>query len=42
MDGPGILGLLRDMVRAPSHPGIERQEEAGAGLGDGKDGDRDP
>lgn len=30
MDDPGILGLLRDMVRAPSHPGIERQEEAAA------------
>jgi acetylornithine deacetylase/succinyl-diaminopimelate desuccinylase family protein len=30
MDGSGILDLLRDMVRAPSHPGVERQEE-GAG-----------
>lgn len=30
MDQAGILGLLRDMVRAPSHPGIERQEEAAA------------
>ena len=27
MDDNGIVGLLRDMVRAPSHPGVQRQEE---------------
>jgi acetylornithine deacetylase/succinyl-diaminopimelate desuccinylase family protein len=30
MDDTGILELLRDMVRAPSHPGVARQEEAAA------------
>ena len=30
MDDREILELLRDMVRAPSHPGIERQEEEAA------------
>mgnify|MGYP001583251775 CR=1 FL=1 len=30
MDDSGILELLRDMVRAPSHPGVARQEEAAA------------
>jgi acetylornithine deacetylase/succinyl-diaminopimelate desuccinylase len=30
MDEREILELLADMVRAPSHPGIERQEEAAA------------
>ena len=27
MDDRGILELLRTMVRAPSHPGVPRQEE---------------
>ena len=35
MDDREILELLRDMVRAPSHPGIERQEEAAARVLDG-------
>lgn len=35
MDEMGIVELLRDMVRAPSHPGIERQEEAAARVLDG-------
>lgn len=30
MDDKGILELLMEMVKAPSHPGIERQEEAAA------------
>jgi acetylornithine deacetylase/succinyl-diaminopimelate desuccinylase family protein len=30
MDDRGILDLLQTMVRAPSHPGVERQEEAAA------------
>jgi len=30
MDDTGTLELLRDMVRAPSHPGVARQEEAAA------------
>jgi acetylornithine deacetylase/succinyl-diaminopimelate desuccinylase len=30
MDEHGILELLRAMVRAPSHPGVPRQEEAAA------------
>src|SRR6185295_2772556 len=28
IDGSGWLALLADMVRAPSHPGVPRQEEA--------------
>ncbi len=28
MDDRGILALLQAMVRAPSHPGVPRQEEA--------------
>lgn len=32
MDERGILELLRAMVRAPSHPGVPRQEEAAAGA----------
>lgn len=35
MEDREILELLRDMVRAPSHPGIERQEEAAARVLDG-------
>lgn len=35
MDDREIIDLLRDMVRAPSHPGIERQEEAAARVLDG-------
>jgi len=35
MDDQGILGLLQAMVRAPSHPGVERQEEAAALVLDG-------
>ena len=27
MDDHGIIDLLRAMVRAPSHPGVPRQEE---------------
>jgi acetylornithine deacetylase/succinyl-diaminopimelate desuccinylase len=30
MDDRDILELLRDLVRAPSHPGVARQEEAAA------------
>jgi acetylornithine deacetylase/succinyl-diaminopimelate desuccinylase len=30
MDDRGILELLLEMVKAPSHPGVERQEEAAA------------
>jgi acetylornithine deacetylase/succinyl-diaminopimelate desuccinylase len=30
MDDQGILDLLRTMVRSPSHPGIQRQEEGAA------------
>ncbi|MCK7515020.1 MAG: peptidase dimerization domain-containing protein [Desulfobacterales bacterium] len=30
MDDRGILELLMEMVKAPSHPGVERQEEAAA------------
>ncbi len=30
MDDREIIDLLRDMVRAPSHPGVDRQEEAAA------------
>jgi acetylornithine deacetylase/succinyl-diaminopimelate desuccinylase len=32
MDDQETLGLLRAMVRAPSHPGIPRQEEETAGV----------
>jgi len=32
MDDRGILELLQAMVRAPSHPGVPRQEEAAAGA----------
>lgn len=35
MDDQEIIGLLRDMVRAPSHPGVDRQEEAAARVLDG-------
>ncbi len=35
MDERDMIELLRDMVRAPSHPGIERQEEAAARVLDG-------
>jgi acetylornithine deacetylase/succinyl-diaminopimelate desuccinylase len=35
MDDREIIDLLRDMVRAPSHPGVERQEEAAARVLDG-------
>jgi acetylornithine deacetylase/succinyl-diaminopimelate desuccinylase family protein len=35
MDDNGIIGLLQDMVRAPSHAGVSRQEEGTArALGD--------
>lgn len=30
MDDKGILEVLLEMVKAPSHPGVERQEEAAA------------
>jgi len=32
MDDRGILELLQAMVRAPSHPGVPRQEEATARI----------
>jgi acetylornithine deacetylase/succinyl-diaminopimelate desuccinylase len=32
MDDREILELLQAMVRAPSHPGVDRQEEAAAGV----------
>jgi acetylornithine deacetylase/succinyl-diaminopimelate desuccinylase family protein len=35
MDDPEILELLQEMVRAPSHPGVDRQEEAAARALDG-------
>jgi acetylornithine deacetylase/succinyl-diaminopimelate desuccinylase len=35
MDESEIVELLRDMVRAPSHPGVDRQEEAAARVLDG-------
>ncbi len=35
MDDREVLELLRDLVRAPSHPGLDRQEEAAARVLDG-------
>jgi acetylornithine deacetylase/succinyl-diaminopimelate desuccinylase family protein len=35
MDDREILELLQDMVQAPSHPGVDRQEEAAARVLDG-------